>query len=111
MTEGKPFDISKWVVLEAWHRVRANRGAAGIDDVSVAEFEKKLKNNLYRIWNRMSSGSYVPPPVKRVMIPKADGGERPLGVPTVGGLIFPTKIWRAQVLFQFCLASKASGLR
>ena len=84
MTEGKPFDISKWVVLEAWHRVRANRGAAGIDDVSVAEFEKKLKNNLYRIWNRMSSGSYVPPPVKRVMIPKADGGERPLGVPTVG---------------------------
>ena len=84
MTEDKPFCISKWAVLKAWQRVRANRGAAGIDDVSVAEFEKKLKNNLYRIWNRMSSGSYLPPPVRRVMIPKSDGGERPLGIPTVG---------------------------
>jgi RNA-directed DNA polymerase len=84
MAEDKPFCISKWAVWEAWTRVRANRGAAGIDDVSVAEFEKKLKNNLYRIWNRMSSGSYVPPPVKRVMIPKPDGRERPLGIPTVG---------------------------
>jgi RNA-directed DNA polymerase len=84
MTEGKPFCISKWAVLEAWKRVRANQGSAGIDDVSVAEFEKKLKHNLYRIWNRMSSGSYVPPPVRRIMIPKADGKERPLGIPTVG---------------------------
>lgn len=84
MTEGKPFCISKWKVLEAWKRVRANRGSAGIDDVSVAEFETKLKHNLYRIWNRMSSGSYVPPPVRRIMIPKADGKERPLGIPTVG---------------------------
>lgn len=84
MAENKPFCISKWAVLEAWRRVRANRGAAGVDDVSVAEFEKKLKNNLYRIWNRMSSGSYFPPPVQRVMIPKADGGKRPLGIPTVG---------------------------
>jgi RNA-directed DNA polymerase len=84
MTEDKPFRISKWAVLEAWRKVRANRGAAGIDDVSVAQFEKKLKNNLYRIWNRMSSGSYSPPPVKRVMIPKPDGRERPLGIPTVG---------------------------
>lgn len=84
MTDNKPFVISKRAVFEAWRRVRANKGAAGVDDVSVAEFERKLKNNLYRIWNRMSSGSYVPPPVRRVMIPKADGGERPLGIPTVG---------------------------
>ena len=84
MAEDKPFCISKWAVLNAWTRVRANQGAAGIDDVSVTQFEKKLKNNLYRIWNRMSSGSYVPPPVKRVMIPKPDGRERPLGIPTVG---------------------------
>jgi len=84
MAEDKPFCISKWAVLQAWHKVRANRGAAGVDEVSVKEFEKKLKNNLYRIWNRMSSGSYVPPPVKRVMIPKDDGKERPLGIPTVG---------------------------
>jgi RNA-directed DNA polymerase len=84
MSKGKPFCISKWAVLEAWRRVRANRGAAGIDDISIMEFEKKLKNNLYRIWNRMSSGSYLPPPVRRVLIPKADGGVRPLGIPTVG---------------------------
>jgi RNA-directed DNA polymerase len=84
MAESKPFCISKWAVLKAWQRVRANRGAAGIDDISIKEFEEKLKNNLYRIWNRMSSGSYMPPPVRRVMIPKAGGGERPLGIPTVG---------------------------
>src|SRR5579863_8004311 len=84
MAENKPFCISKWTVLEAWNKVRANKGAAGGDDVSIKEFEKKLKNNLYRIWNRMSSGSYVPPPVLRVMIPKAEGKQRPLGIPTVG---------------------------
>ncbi|MFQ5344098.1 MAG: group II intron reverse transcriptase/maturase [Anaerolineae bacterium] len=84
MAEDKPFCISKWAVLKAWTKVRANQGAAGIDGISVIQFEKKLKNNLYRIWNRMSSGSYVPPPVKRVMIPKPDGRERPLGIPTVG---------------------------
>jgi len=84
MIEDKPFCISKWAVLEAWKQVRANQGAAGVDDVSIQEFEKKLKNNLYRLWNRMSSGSYMPPPVKRVLIPKADGRQRPLGIPTVG---------------------------
>ena len=84
MSENKPFCISKWMVLKAWQRVRANRGSAGVDDISIAEFEKKLKINLYRIWNRMSSGSYFPPPVLRVMIPKDDGHERPLGIPTVG---------------------------
>ena len=73
MAEDKPFCISKWAVLSAGAKVRDNRGAAGVDGVSVEGFEKKLKNNLYRIWNRMSSGSYMPPPVRRVMIPKADG--------------------------------------
>lgn len=84
MLESKPFCISKWAVFSAWAKVRDNRGAAGVDDVTIAGFEKRLKNNLYRIWNRMSSGSYFPPPVRRVMIPKADGRERPLGIPTVG---------------------------
>jgi len=84
MAEGKPFCISKWAVFSAWARVRENRGAAGVDGVSIQAFEKKLKNNLYRIWNRLSSGTYFPPPVRRVMIHKADGRERPLGIPTVG---------------------------
>jgi RNA-directed DNA polymerase len=70
--------------MDAWRRVKANRGAAGVDDVSIREYEQDLKGNLYRVWNRMSSGSYFPPPVKRVNIPKAGGGERPLGIPTVG---------------------------
>jgi RNA-directed DNA polymerase len=84
MAESKPFCISKWAVLHAWTRVRDNRGAAGVDGVSIQAFDKKLNNNLYRIWNRMSSGTYFPPPVRRVNIPKPDGGERPLGIPTVG---------------------------
>lgn len=84
MAEGKPFCISKWAVFSAWTRVRDNRGAAGVDGVSINQFERKLKNNLYRVWNRMSSGTYFPPPVRRVMIPKGDGRERPLGIPTVG---------------------------
>lgn len=84
MPESKPFCISKWAVASAWAKVRENRGAAGVDEVTIAGFEKRLKTNLYRIWNRMSSGSYFPPPVRRVMIPKADGRERPLGIPTVG---------------------------
>jgi len=103
MAEGKPFCISKWAVWEAWTRVRANQGAAGIDDVSVTQFEKKLKNNLYRIWNRMSSGSYVPPPVKRVMIPKSGGGERPLGIPTVGDRV-------AQMVVKMYLEPKVEPL-
>jgi RNA-directed DNA polymerase len=84
MAESKPFCISKWAVFWAWAKVRDNKGAAGVDDVTIETFGKKLKNNLYRVWNRMSSGSYMPPPVRRVMIPKADGRERPLGIPTVG---------------------------
>ncbi len=103
MPEDKPFCISKWAVLNAWTRVRGNQGAAGIDDVSVTQFEKKLKNNLYRIWNRMSSGSYVPPPVKRVMIPKPDGRERALGIPTVGDRV-------AQMVVKMYLEPKVEPL-
>lgn len=83
MNKTKPYEISKYVVQEAFERVKANKGAAGIDDESLEEFEADLKNNLYKIWNRMSSGSYFPPPVKAVEIPKKAGGKRVLGVPTV----------------------------
>jgi len=81
--QDKPFQISKWVVWEAFQRVKANRGAAGVDDESIQDFERDLQGNLFKIWNRLSSGSYFPPPVKAVAIPKKNGGERILGVPTV----------------------------
>jgi RNA-directed DNA polymerase len=78
----KPFAISKWVVWEAYQRVKANDGAAGVDEQSIEEFERNLKGNLYKLWNRMSSGSYFPAPVREVDIPKADGsGVRVLGEP------------------------------
>ncbi|MHB0967991.1 MAG: group II intron reverse transcriptase/maturase [Bellilinea sp.] len=83
MDKTKPYEISKHVVLEAFQRVKANKGAAGIDGESLKAFEEDLKDNLYKIWNRMSSGSYFPPPVKAVEIPKKNGGTRILGVPTV----------------------------
>lgn len=79
----KSFPISKHKVKEAYEKIKANRGAAGIDRQSIEDFEKNLKANLYRIWNRMSSGTYFPPPVKEVSIPKKDGGTRTLGIPTV----------------------------
>ena len=79
----KPFSISKREVWEAFKRVKANQGAAGVDGQSITDFEANLKGNLYKLWNRMSSGSYFPPPVRRVDIPKADGKTRPLGIPTV----------------------------
>ena len=82
--KAKPFDISKRAVFEAWKKVRANQGAAGVDEVTIAAFEERLGDNLYKLWNRMASGAYHPPPVRRVLIPKADGGERALGIPTVG---------------------------
>jgi RNA-directed DNA polymerase len=85
--KAKPYCISKREVWTAYKRVKANRGAAGVDDQTIAEFEKDLSNNLYRLWNRMSSGSYMPPPVRRVDIPKGDGGTRPLGIPTVSDRI------------------------
>jgi hypothetical protein len=82
MTSTKPYDISKRRVLEAYRHVRANRGAAGIDDESIEMFEADLSRNLYKLWNRMASGSYFPPPVRQVEIPKKQGGVRILGVPT-----------------------------
>ena len=87
MGEAKPFVISKRDVWEAFKRVKANRGAAGVDGQSIADFEADLTNNLYKLWNRLSSGSYFPSPVRRVDIPKADGGTRPLGIPTVADRI------------------------
>jgi RNA-directed DNA polymerase len=83
VNKAKPVEISKWVVWKAFQRVKANQGAAGVDRESVTDFEKELKNNLYKVWNRMSSGSYFPPPVRTVAIPKAGGGQRMLGIPTV----------------------------
>ena len=87
MDKAKPFDIPKREVWEAFKRVKANQGAAGVDRQSIAAFEADLSNNLYKLWNRLSSGSYFPPPVRRVDIPKADGGTRPLGIPTVADRI------------------------
>jgi RNA-directed DNA polymerase len=87
LSKTKPFEISKHVVWEAYVRVKANKGAAGVDKESIADFEKDLKNNLYKIWNRMSSGSYFPPPVRTVGISKRGGGERKLGIPTVSDRI------------------------
>jgi RNA-directed DNA polymerase len=85
--KAKPFDIPKREVWEAFKSVKANQGAAGVDGQSIADFEANLAGNLYKLWNRMSSGSYFPPPVRRVDIPKANGGTRPLGIPTVADRI------------------------
>lgn len=92
MSEVKPFEISKHAVLEAYKRVRANKGAEGIDEQTIADFEENLKDNLYKIWNRMSSGTYFPPAVRKVEIPKADGKKRTLGIPTVGDRIAQTVV-------------------
>ena len=92
MSEPKPksFEISKWAVWEAYRRVKANKGGAGVDGESMAEFEQDLHGNLYKLWNRLSSGSYFPPPVRAVEIPKRDGSSRTLGVPTVADRIAQT---------------------
>ncbi len=87
MTGAKPFDIPKREVWEAFKHVKANQGAAGVDGQSIQDFEARLADNLYKLWNRLSSGSYMPPPVRRVDIPKANGGTRPLGIPTVADRI------------------------
>ena len=90
-SSGKPFDISKDEVWNAWQKVKGNQGAPGVDGQSLEAFEADLKNNLYKIWNRMSSGSYFPPPVKSVEIPKGHGeGTRMLGVPTVADRVAQT---------------------
>jgi RNA-directed DNA polymerase len=93
VSPAKPFEISKQEVWQAYQKVAANKGAAGVDGVDLAEFESDLKGNLYKIWNRMSSGSYFPPPVKAVEIPKTHGaGTRMLGVPTIGDRVAQTVV-------------------
>ncbi len=94
MDRAKPYDIPKREVWEAYKRVKANQGAAGVDDQSIADFEADLTNNLYKLWNRLSSGSYFPPPVRRVDIPKGDRKTRPLGIPTVADRIAQTVVKR-----------------
>jgi RNA-directed DNA polymerase len=96
VSEAKPYDIPKQLVWEAYQRVKANRGAAGVDGVSLATFERNLKGNLYKVWNRLSSGSYHPPPVRLVEIPKATAALalwafRPL--PTAGRRQSPRWSW------------------
>src|SRR3954449_9694926 len=92
---GKPFDISKRNVWDAWLKVKENQGAPGVDGQSIADFEKDLKNNLYKVWNRMSSGSYFPLPVRAVEIEKPHGeGMRTLGIPTVADRIAQTVVAR-----------------
>ena len=83
MSKAKSFCISKHVVWDAYLKVKSNKGSAGIDQESIEEFEKNLKNNLYKLWNRMSSGTYFPEAVREVKIPKKDGRTRSLGIPTV----------------------------
>ena len=92
MTSPKPYYIDKRTIWEAYQRVKANRGAAGVDDETISMFEQDLPRNLYKLWNRMSSGSYFPPPVKQVEIPKATGGTRKLGVPTVADRVGQTAV-------------------
>lgn len=93
LKKAKSFEISQKVLMEAWKQVKANQGAAGVDKQSIAEFEKNTRNNLYTIWNRMSSGSYMPPPVRTVAIPKKLGGERMLGIPSVSDRVAQT-VWK-----------------
>jgi group II intron reverse transcriptase/maturase len=92
MTTAKPYVIARDEVWQAWQQVKANQGVAGIDGQTIAAFEERLQDNLYKLWNRMSSGSYFPPPVRTVAIPKGDGGVRVLGVPTVADRVAQTVV-------------------
>ena len=103
MSQAKPFEISKHAVFDAWRQVKANRGAHGVDEQTITEFEGNLKSNLYRLWNRLSSGSYFPPPIRGVEIPKKDGKIRQLGVPTVADRIAQTVVRN-----RFCNACRTS---
>ncbi len=87
MNEAKPFEIDRRLIYEAYKKVKSNRGSGEIDGVSMEDFDKDLSNNLYRLWNPMSSGSYMPKSVKLVEIPKPNGGKRPLGIPTISDRI------------------------
>ena len=113
MARAKPFDIPKREVWEAYKRVRANQGTAGVDEQSIADFEADLTNSLYKLWNRLSSGSYHPPPVRRVDIPKGEGGQtRPLGIPTVADRIAQTVVKRyLEPLVEPCFHPDLYGYR
>ena len=112
MDRAKPFDIPKREVWEAYKRVRANQGAAGVDGQTIADFEADLSNNLYKLWNRLSSGSYFPPPVRRVDIPKGDGRTRPLGIPTVSDRIAQMVVKRyLEPLVEPCFHPDSYGYR
>jgi RNA-directed DNA polymerase len=91
-TKTKPYDIDKKLVYDAYRAVKTNAGAAGVDGQSLEQFAQGLMRNLYKIWNRMSSGSYFPPPVRAVPIPKKSGGQRLLGVPTVADRVAQTVV-------------------
>ena len=92
MRETKSFSIDRQWVMNAYLKVRSNKGSGGVDGISIEGFDKDYKNYLYKIWNQMSSGSYVPPPVKLMEIPKKDGGVRPLGIPTIADRIGQTVV-------------------
>ncbi len=92
MDKTKPFGVSKQAVWQAYRKVKANKGAAGVDEQSLVQFDQRRDDNLYKLWNRLASGSYFPPPVKLVEIPKRDGGVRPLGIPTVADRIAQTVV-------------------
>jgi RNA-directed DNA polymerase len=93
-TKTKPYDVDKKLVYDAYKAVRSNAGAAGVDGQSLEQFDQALERNLYKVWNRMSSGSYFPPPVRAVPIPKKSGGQRILGVPTVADRVAQTVVKR-----------------
>jgi RNA-directed DNA polymerase len=92
MSETKPFQIERELVMNAWLKVKANGGSGGVDKMSIGEFDENYKNHLYKVWNKMSSGSYIPPPVRLVEIEKKQGGVRPLGIPTVGDRVAQTVV-------------------
>lgn len=100
MNKTKPFTISKNLVMQAFKLIKENNGAAGVDQQTIVEFEENLKDNLYKIWNRMSSGTYFPPPVKAVPIPKKSGGERILGIPTISDRIAQMVV---KLIFEPCV--------
>ena len=100
MEKTKPFNIPKELFVQAYKLVKANAGAAGVDQETISDFERNLKDNLYKLWNRMASGSYFPPPVRAVPIPKKSGGERILGVPTVADRIAQMVV---KLIFEPCV--------
>jgi len=108
----KPFAVPKSLVWSAFQRVKSNGGSAGVDDETIATFEQHLGDNLYRIWNRMASGSYFPPPVKAVPIPKKSGGVRILGVPTVADRVARTVVTTVLgPVLESVFGSESSGKR